>query len=175
MPAAARVARHATSLSIATGGALLGAAFAGRFHLLHAQWREDIVLGLATAAFVGARLLAGTRPAGVGAGAGAGVRARYARWATALAGFSYTLYLCHYPPLAFLNAWLAAGRRWQPTPGALAAGAGIAAVVTLYAYGLARVTEGKTEMVRGWVLRARAGKDSPNASATSAAPLDRRT
>ena len=75
---------------------------------------------------------------------------RLARLAPKLAGFSYTLYLAHLPPLVFGAAAIVAagGARWQPDAVSLAAAAAIAMAVFAYAYGLSRLTEAKTAWLR---------------------------
>lgn len=72
-----------------------------------------------------------------------------------LAGFGYTLYLVHEPPLALLRVWIIAGphHRWTPTVAHVAAAAGIVAGIVVYAYALSRVTEARTDRVRAWAQR----------------------
>jgi peptidoglycan/LPS O-acetylase OafA/YrhL len=61
-----------------------------------------------------------------------------------LAGFSYTLYLVHYPPLIFFQAWLYATCHWLPGHDQF----GLLIVTFLgllmYAYFISRITEAKT-------------------------------
>jgi peptidoglycan/LPS O-acetylase OafA/YrhL len=71
-----------------------------------------------------------------------------------LAGFSYTLYLIHYPLLVFLVAWLMQGQRWQPTVGSMFKGFAIVGTTLLYAYAVSRLTEAHTGDVRRWISRA---------------------
>jgi peptidoglycan/LPS O-acetylase OafA/YrhL len=73
----------------------------------------------------------------------------------ALAGFGYTLYLVHEPPLALLRVWIIAGphHRWTPSVSHLAAAAAIVVAIVAYAYALARVTEARTDRVRAWAVR----------------------
>lgn len=72
-----------------------------------------------------------------------------------LAGFSYTLYLFHQPPLVFANAWLNNSHRsrWQPTAAHVAAMLGAVFLVVLYAYAWSRVTEARTEELRRAITR----------------------
>ena len=70
-----------------------------------------------------------------------------------LAGLSYSLYLVHYPLLAFGAAWLVQGGKWLPYARTLLEGAGICAVAIAYSYAVASGTEFHTDMVRSWVQR----------------------
>ena len=70
-----------------------------------------------------------------------------------LAGFSYSLYLVHFPLLAFLATYLVHGALWQPTGQHLLALAAVCAVILLYAAGVAALTEERTDTVRRWVER----------------------
>jgi peptidoglycan/LPS O-acetylase OafA/YrhL len=70
-----------------------------------------------------------------------------------LAGLSYSLYLVHYPLLAFGAAWLVQGGKWLPDARTLLEGAGICAVAISYSYAVASGTEFHTDMVRSWVQR----------------------
>lgn len=72
-----------------------------------------------------------------------------------IAGFSYTLYLVHEPPLALLREWIIARPhlRWTPTPVHLAVGAAVVVVLFVYGYALSRVTEAHTRRVRAWLQR----------------------
>ena len=69
------------------------------------------------------------------------------------AGFSYTLYLTHYPLLVFFAAWLIGSERWQPNVGSMFKGVAIFGVIMLHAYGISRLTEGHTGTVRRWLFR----------------------
>lgn len=80
------------------------------------------------------------------------------RWmtglASALAGFSYTLYLTHYPILHFLRAWIASP--WWPWPersSFLLTGPCVLMALGVYAWGIAQLTEARTDTVRRWVTR----------------------
>lgn len=77
-----------------------------------------------------------------------------------LAGFGYTLYLVHEPPLALLRVWIIAAphHRWIPSVSHLAAAAAIVAAIVAYAYALSRVTEARTDQLRAWVQRAAAAR-----------------
>ncbi len=70
-----------------------------------------------------------------------------------LAGSSYSLYLVHYPFLAFMSLWVGAQERWWPAPRYLTAGAGFCALAVLYSFGVAACTEWHNDAVRGWLER----------------------
>jgi peptidoglycan/LPS O-acetylase OafA/YrhL len=113
------------------------------------QDRDDVVLAVATSVLL-LSLLVTARPTGAGALARA-----YAGAANHLAGFSYTLYLIHFPPLVFVHAALMNGTRWAPDAKHLALGLALScAVIWLFAYPLARLTERHTERVRRWAGQA---------------------
>lgn len=101
---------------------------------------SDLAVGAACGAF----LLAMLRVEFGGAG-------RYADVAHTLAGFSYSLYLLHFPFLLFLRTWLITGTRWQPDFLHLLCGASLGATAILYAWLTASLTEGNTRAVRGWI------------------------
>jgi peptidoglycan/LPS O-acetylase OafA/YrhL len=71
--------------------------------------------------------------------------------AKTFAGFSYTLYVVHFPLLLFIRARWQQSFRWQPDMLHLAYGSCIIACVMLYAFGIARITESNTASVRGWI------------------------
>ncbi len=72
-----------------------------------------------------------------------------------LAGFSYTLYLVHFPALLFLYAWLRSRSwtRWQPDLAHLIACIGILAGVVAYAWLISLLTERHTDTVRRMVAQ----------------------
>jgi peptidoglycan/LPS O-acetylase OafA/YrhL len=78
---------------------------------------------------------------------------RYARWSRTVAGFSYTLYLTHLPLLVFLRAAWAPGEPWEFGSRPLAAAGALTALCLGYAYAVARLTEGKTDNVRKYMMR----------------------
>ncbi len=145
-------------LTAALGAVFVTALLVGRLRLLHSQPLEDVTLGVATVLFLMALLaraeLAATRRRGRR-------WAAYARYGDHVAGFSYTLYVAHYPLLTFLAAWWMTGERWQATPANLFVGLllGVGFVV-LYALPLARLTEARTDTVRRWIERALGGADT---------------
>jgi peptidoglycan/LPS O-acetylase OafA/YrhL len=67
------------------------------------------------------------------------------------AGFSYSLYVIHFPCLLFLKAWIAPSQRWQPNAVHLCYGAVIGAVVLSFAWLVSLFTEKKTRVARNWM------------------------
>ena len=100
------------------------------------------VLGLATALFLWV-MLSDRRRVNESA---VGVRAT-----RRLAQLSYSLYLVHYPLLAFGATWLVRRGKWLPSSRTLLEGAGICAMALAYSYGVASLTEFHTDAVRRWV------------------------
>ena len=114
------------------------------FIAFHWPWRlfkMDHALGMVTALFLWVILSAQSR---VQEGA---IMVRAAR---SLAGMSYSLYLAHYPMLAFFARWLAPGR-WQIQSTKLMEGAAFCVLAVLYGYGLAACTEWHNDRVRPWM------------------------
>ena len=71
--------------------------------------------------------------------------------AKTFAGFSFSLYVLHFPLLLLIRANLIPGARWQPDWTHVTYGIGISIVVILYSYLIARMTEFKTGTVRTWI------------------------
>jgi peptidoglycan/LPS O-acetylase OafA/YrhL len=109
---------------------------------------SDYILGAAT--FVLIWLLLGAKSA-----ARENARVHLAR---AGARFSYTLYLVHVPFLVLLTALIAGETRWQPDMQHLLYGLGALLLAIAYAYGVAILTEFRTDKVRGWVEKRVLGK-----------------
>jgi hypothetical protein len=74
--------------------------------------------------------------------------ARAAQFSRASARFSYTLYATRVPFLVFLTAAIVGDSRWYPTLAALLAGVGILMVALAYSWGLAFLTEFRTDALR---------------------------
>jgi peptidoglycan/LPS O-acetylase OafA/YrhL len=88
------------------------------------------------------------------------VSSKYAYVAKKLSGFSYTLYLIHFPALLLLRALLDPKGNWQPDLFHLLNGFGIALLMLIYAYVVAEFTEARTSGVRRclaqpWLPRAK--------------------
>jgi peptidoglycan/LPS O-acetylase OafA/YrhL len=76
----------------------------------------------------------------------------YSHLAKSLAGFSYTLYLVHLPFLVFLRALLIhTDQRWPPSLEHGLLFCLICLLTITYAYGIATVTEFRTDSIRHWV------------------------
>jgi peptidoglycan/LPS O-acetylase OafA/YrhL len=139
-------------VSVAATAIFTMALLVARGQLLHRRLLEDFLLGAATALFVAVRLAVAS---GDQAQNDAVSRA-YTRWGDVLAGFSYTLYATHYPVVSFFQAALVGDHRWTPSPSrdliALAVGV---AIIALYVYPVARLTEARTDVVRRWLERRR--------------------
>jgi peptidoglycan/LPS O-acetylase OafA/YrhL len=80
-------------------------------------------------------------------------RATVATIARGLSGCSYTLYVAHMPLIACAAAWGLPHGRIVPSPRAALEVAGLAMLIFGYSYGLAQVTEARTDVVRGWFGR----------------------
>lgn len=116
----------------------------GFLTVYHWPWRlfkMDHVLGFATTLLLWVILSAQNR-----------VRetAVWVRVSRSLAGMSYSLYLAHYPMLAFFARWLAPAH-WGLKANTLLAVAGFGMLAVLYGYGLAACTEWHNDRVRPWV------------------------
>jgi peptidoglycan/LPS O-acetylase OafA/YrhL len=77
----------------------------------------------------------------------------YIHGARKLAGFSYTLYLTHFPALLLVRGLLDPPGNWQPDAQHLAYALGIGLVALTYAYLVAEFTEARTAIVRDRLLR----------------------
>lgn len=75
------------------------------------------------------------------------------RLAKTFAGFSYSLYVLHFPLLLLVRAMWLPKIPWQPDGIHLVMGAAIAVGIFLYAFAIANITENKTRVVRYWVRR----------------------
>lgn len=83
----------------------------------------------------------------------------YGKLAHLFANFSYTLYLTHLPALIFLCAWLTSigNKHWQPDLLHGAYGLAIAGGTLAYAFGVAQLTEARTDQVRKALFGNRGG------------------
>jgi len=74
----------------------------------------------------------------------------YANLARFFAGFSYSLYVLHFPAVLFLRAWLAPNR-WRPDFPHFVFGTAIGAGVLTFAWLVSLLTEDKTSALRRWM------------------------
>jgi len=102
---------------------------------------SDLSVGIAFTLF-----LFGVLQLEVGAGS-----SHYLGAAHRFAGFSYSLYVLHFPLLLFLRAWIVPPQRWQPDGLHLLYGSLIGALVLGFTWTVALFTENKTRAVRNWV------------------------
>lgn len=143
-------------ITLGAFGAFGATLLVARGKLMGARHLEDALLGVGTSLFLFVLLARGANAPRCRSA----VSAAYKRWGGLLAGFSYTLYVAHYPVLTFLQALIVGRTRWQPELPLLGLSALLCgAIVTVYVYPLARVTEGRTEAARRllerWLGRAR--------------------
>jgi peptidoglycan/LPS O-acetylase OafA/YrhL len=76
----------------------------------------------------------------------------YAKIARLVAGFSYTLYLTHFPVVFLIRARTLHGPMWRPDFVHILSAAGVAMIAIAIAYAIAQVTESKTALVRHKVM-----------------------
>ena len=98
----------------------------------------DYILGVATLLFLWV-LLSATSPSEDSAGE---------KGARELSRFSYTLYVCHIPLCVLLAAALVGDNRWSPDPIHILIALGVLVLLVAYAYGLAYLTEFRTDRIR---------------------------
>jgi peptidoglycan/LPS O-acetylase OafA/YrhL len=126
-----------------SSAALMASLTAARLGKLAPQ-AADLAVGLAFAAFLYGVLQLDLNVLADGI---------YLRGAHLFAGFSYSLYVLHFPFLLFLRAWLAPRSRWQPDATHLLCGLGIGTLVLAFSWLVARVTEFKTRQAREGVRK----------------------
>jgi peptidoglycan/LPS O-acetylase OafA/YrhL len=135
------VPRAQLVLSVGTGLIFFGVLAWNRTHRFSSQFVTDSVLGLCFALWLYAMVL-GSRD---------DVSSAYADLAKKLAGFSYTLYLTHFPALLLLRGLVDSKGSWQPDPRHLLYAFGIALLMLTYAYVVAEFTESRTANVRRYL------------------------
>jgi peptidoglycan/LPS O-acetylase OafA/YrhL len=140
--------RAQSALSVGTGLIFLGVLAWNRTHGFSSEFATDFVVGLCFALWLYAMVLGSRDP----------VSSAYAASAKKLAGFSYTLYLTHFPALLLLRGLLDPKGNWQPDPRYLVYAFGIALLMLIYAYVVAEFTEARTASVRrrlsqSWIPR----------------------
>jgi len=132
-----------TLITMVTGLLFFGSLAWNRVHPISPEVLSDSMIGFFFAVWLYALTL-GTRE---------DVAPVYAKVAKAISGFSYTLYLIHFPMVLLLRGLLDPQGDWQPGPLRLLYGLGIAIGIFAFAYFLAQITEARTSMVRRSVLR----------------------
>lgn len=105
---------------------------------------SEVVIGLAFAAFLFSVLQLDLR---------AHPSSLYLRSARLFAGFSYSLYVLHFPFLLFLRAWLSPQERWQPDLLHLLCGLSIGLLALLFSWLVALRTEYQTSAARNALRR----------------------
>ena len=137
-------------LSAGTGLIFFGVLAWGRTHRLSSDLLADYLVGFCFALWLYALVL----------GSRGDVSSAYAYAAKKLSGFSYTLYLTHFPALLLMRGLLDPQGNWQPDLRHLLYGLGIALLMLAYAYCVAEFTEARTATVRRrllqpWIRRAK--------------------
>jgi len=122
--------------------ALLGALGLSRVCSMRSEIGADLIASIAFATWILILAHASARPPS----------AIYAKYARGLAGFSYTLYLVHFPFILFLRTGLLHGHPWQPSARHLMFGLLVSVAVIAYAYAVASITEAKTAAVRAFIV-----------------------
>jgi peptidoglycan/LPS O-acetylase OafA/YrhL len=79
--------------------------------------------------------------------------ASYERLAQGLAGFSYSLYVLHFPLLLFLRARFAPAGKWEPDFVHISYWSVLAAIVLACSWFISTFTERRTKAVRNWMRR----------------------
>ena len=130
-------------MSIAAGLIFFGALAWGRTHRFSSDILTDYAIGLCFALWLFA-LIHGSRQ---------DVSPTYAHAAKKLSGFSYTLYLTHFPALLLLRALSDPQGNWQPDLRHLLYALGFVLLMLTYAYILAEFTEARTSGVRRRLLQ----------------------
>jgi peptidoglycan/LPS O-acetylase OafA/YrhL len=129
----------------ATAGLLFTTLLVARSHRT-SEMISDLMLALAFSLFLFV-VLAMPRPY-------AFTNRMYANTAQFIAGFSYSLYVLHFPLLLLLKAWLVPLKGWQPDPIHLIYGLALGISTLTFAWLLSIVTERKTHIVRRWIIAA---------------------
>jgi peptidoglycan/LPS O-acetylase OafA/YrhL len=134
--------RRLTLFGMVSSLLLLSCLTAARFGKLPAL-ASDVSMGLAFTLF-----LFGVLHLNFG-----GESPHYRKAARFFAGFSYSLYVLHFPLLLFLRARIAPLAKWQPDAAHLVYGIFIGIFALGFAWLVSTVTEDKTATVRGWMKR----------------------
>jgi peptidoglycan/LPS O-acetylase OafA/YrhL len=130
-------------LPIVAGLLLAGVMAWGRTNKFASEMLADYSIGVSFALWL-YTLIHGTRE---------DVSFSYAKTAKTLSGFSYTLYLTHFPLLLLLRGLFDPQGGWQPDLKHLLYALGIALLMLTYAYVVAEFTEARTTIVRRRLLQ----------------------
>lgn len=133
------------ALPLAAGLIFLGSLAWCRTHRLSSDLVTDYIVAICFALWLYTLLLGSREDASPA----------YVYSAKKLAGFSYTLYLTHFPALLLLRGLLNPPGNWQPDPRHLAYALGIGLLILTYAYWVAEFTEARTASVRNRLLQPR--------------------
>jgi len=138
------------ALSLSAGLIFVGVLAWSRTHRLSSDLLTDYVVAFCFALWLYTLLLGSREDASPA----------YVHGAKKLAGFSYTLYLTHFPGLLLLRGLLNPRGNWQPDAWHLLYALGIGLLMLTYAYGVAEFTEARTASVRSRLLRPRVPVES---------------
>jgi peptidoglycan/LPS O-acetylase OafA/YrhL len=130
-------------LPLAGGLIFLGSLAWFRTHRLSSDLVTDYIVGFCFALWLYTLLLGSREDASP----------TYVHGAKKLAGFSYTLYLTHFPALLLLRGLLDPQGNWQPDPWHLVYALAIGLAILSYAFVVAEFTEAHTALVRNRLLR----------------------
>ena len=136
-------------ITLLGGIAFVGALAWSRTHRLSSDVWTDYLFAICFALYLYAMLF----------GSREDVSPNYESLAKKLAGFSYTLYLTHFPALLLLRGLVDPHGNWQPDLQHLTCAAGFGLAMVIYAYCVAELTEAHTATVRRWLLNATAPKE----------------
>jgi peptidoglycan/LPS O-acetylase OafA/YrhL len=125
-------------LSVGTGLIFLGVLGWNRTHQFSSEFVTDSAVGSFFAVWLYTMVI-GSRD---------DVSPAYAALAKKLSGFSYTLYLTHFPALLLLRGLLDPKGSWQPDPRHLLYALGTTLLMLIYAYVVAEFTEARTASIR---------------------------
>jgi peptidoglycan/LPS O-acetylase OafA/YrhL len=131
------------TLPLSAGLIFVGALAWSRTHRLSSDLLTDYMIAFCFALWL-YTLLLGSRE---------DVSPAYVYAAKKLSGFSYTLYLTHFPVLLLLRGLLNPQGNWQPDARHLVYALGIGLLMLSYAYWVAEFTEARTAIVRSRLLR----------------------
>jgi peptidoglycan/LPS O-acetylase OafA/YrhL len=131
------------AVPLAGGLIFVGALAWSRTHRLSSDLATDYIVAFCFALWLYALLLGSREDASPA----------YVYGAKKLAGFSYTLYLTHFPALLLLRGLLDPQGNWQPDPLHLVFALAIGLLMLSYAFCVAELTEARTARVRSRLLR----------------------